>query len=97
MIIREIIVERELIGEKFLRLDFLLHDEYTWTVLYNKCIQSAVSWVNHVLILRLKVLSEMNVSDELTDDQTRQLTFDLDVSYNAFIRTLKDEGDWTLD
>ena len=49
--------------------------------------------VDHVFILRLKVLSEMSVSDELTDDQTRQLTFDLDVSYNAFIRTLKDDED----
>ncbi|XP_063726417.1 vacuolar protein sorting-associated protein 28 homolog [Symsagittifera roscoffensis] len=40
----------------------------------------------------LKTLGEMSVSDELSDDQTRQLTFDLDVSYNAFIRTLKDEN-----
>ena len=43
-------------------------------------------------LLRLKTLGEMAVSDELSDDQTRQLTFDLDVSYNAFIRTLKDEN-----
>ena len=43
-------------------------------------------------LLRLKTLGEMSVSDELSDDQTRQLTFDLDVSYNAFIRTLKDEN-----
>ena len=54
---------------------------------------SAIKSAFEHVIFRLKVLSEMSVSDELTDDQTRQLTFDLDVSYNAFIRTLKDEED----
>ena len=36
----------------------------------------------------IDTFGKMTASEELTDDQARQLTHDLDVSYNAFNRLL---------
>ena len=37
-------------------------------------------------------LSKMGASDELTDQQARQLHFDLDSSYNSFMAALPNAG-----
>ncbi len=38
---------------------------------------------------RLTTLEDMRASDELTDEQVRQMLFDLEQSYNAFNRLLQ--------
>lgn len=40
------------------------------------------------LFLRLTTLSSMSASDELDDNQVRQMLFDLESAYNAFNRFL---------
>ena len=36
------------------------------------------------------MLGAMSASDELTDEQVRQMVFDLESSYNGFIRVLQE-------
>lgn len=38
---------------------------------------------------RYETLSRMKASDELTDEQVRQMLFDLEHAYNAFNRSLQ--------
>lgn len=44
--------------------------------------------VNHPY--RLDIFDEMSASEELDDNQVRQILFDLDSAYNAFNRILHD-------
>jgi hypothetical protein len=37
---------------------------------------------------RLAIMNQMKASDELTDEQVRQLTFDMESAHNAFFRSL---------
>ena len=39
---------------------------------------------------RLEIFDEMSASEELDDNQVRQILFDLDSAYNAFNRVLHD-------
>lgn len=41
-------------------------------------------------LIRLDTLGAMNASDELTDEQVRQMVFDLESSYNGFIKVLQE-------
>ncbi|MEQ2160552.1 hypothetical protein GOODEAATRI_000442 [Goodea atripinnis] len=50
----------------------------------NRCIADIVS----VRLLALSTLSSMSASDELDDNQVRQMLFDLESAYNAFNRFL---------
>lgn len=46
-----------------------------------------VNW--QTLFLRLHTMSEMRASDELSEEQVRQMLFDLEQSYTAFNRLLQ--------
>lgn len=37
---------------------------------------------------RLAITNQMKASDELTDEQVRQMTFDIEQAHNAFYRSL---------
>ena len=41
------------------------------------------------MIFRYETLSSMKASDELTDEQVRQMLFDLEQAYNSFNRSLQ--------
>ena len=43
---------------------------------------------------RLEIFDEMSASEELDDNQVRQILFDLDSAYNAFNRVLHDH--WSV-
>ena len=44
---------------------------------------------NCCMISRYETLSSMKASDELTDEQVRQMLFDLEQAYNSFNRSLQ--------
>lgn len=43
-----------------------------------------------IICYRLDIFDEMSASEELDDNQVRQILFDLDSAYNAFNRILHD-------